>query len=134
MKLRLLGLTVAATLALAGCGSAPQLPDETDPGVQADTQHVADVVAADLKAKDEASSGPVGEWVCLALLLGRDHDALLASVNCAASYDGVPGTSGMAGPVRVEGTKVRYAADGAGYADSVHQMFGHELGDYYLDQ
>lgn len=128
------GAALLAALMLTGCGSSPALPDQADARVQAETQELALVVADDLEAKERAGGGPVGEWTCLALLLGHDGEAQLGSVNCSATYPGVEEPSGMAGPVRVEGAAVRYSQDGAGYADSVREMFGNQLADYYLDQ
>lgn len=129
-----IAIGLVASILLVGCGSAPRLPDENEPETKADAQRVADVVAADMEAKDKSAGGAEGTWLCLATLLGRDGDALLAAVNCTGTYPDAPDASGFAGPVRVEGTDVRYAKDGSGYAASVRDMFGKELGDYFLDQ
>lgn len=119
---------------LAGCAAEGALPDASDPANRDDAARVAAAVAADTRALEVSAGGPVGDWSCRATLWGRDGDALLADVHCTGHYSGEPEPSGFAGPVRLEAGQVRYAADGSGYADSVRELFGSELGDRYLDQ
>lgn len=121
----------ALLIGAGGCAErAPQLPDPADPVVVAEAEAVGTAVAASLVRRDRASGGAVGDWRCRATIWGHDGPARLAVVTCHATYDGI--RSGLSGPVRVDAAQVTFPVDGAGYADSLRDLWGEDLAEAYL--
>lgn len=114
-------LAVASTT-LAACGSAWTLPDRGR-GVVRDEEAR---VAALLESTGAVLGDPGGR--CRVRLLGTEGKTSYAWAKCSSKRFG-----GASMPVRVDGENVDQPEDGAGYADSVRDLFPDGLADEILD-
>ena len=111
-------LTAAA---LAGCSGETFEPLARTPEVAAEETRFA----ARLEQRARGT-GPVPDGGCAVRILRIDGPTTYAWSTCKfRDASGV--MSGVSGPVRVEGTDVRSPTDGAGYDDSVRELFPAEI-------
>lgn len=124
MRTAWFALTAAA---LAACSSETFEPPTRTPDIAAEERRVAALLEQPARG-----AGPVARGGCSVRILGIDRTTTYAWRNCEfRDPSGV--SSGVSGPVRVDGTVVRSPADGAGYDDSIRELFPVEMTDAILE-
>ena len=112
---------VLTASALAGCSGETFEPLARTPQVAAEETRVA----ARLEQRARGT-GPVPEGGCDVRILGIDGPTTYAWSTC--TFRDASGVwSGVSEPVRVKGTDVRSPTPGAGYDDSVRELFPAEM-------
>ena len=119
-------LTAAA---LAGCSGETFEPPARTPEVAAEETRVA----ARLEQHGRSTGFPHGvDGGCAVRILRIDGPVTYAWSTCMFR-DASGAWSGVSGPVRVEGTDVRSPTDGAGYDDTVRELFPAEIANAILE-
>ena len=112
---------------LAGCSGETFEPPARTPEIAAEEARVAALL--ELRAR---GPGPAPDGGCAVRILGIDGPTTYAWSTCEFR-DPAGVLSGVSVPVRVEGTDVRSPADGAGYDDSIRELFPTEMADAIFD-
>jgi hypothetical protein len=120
MARRIVVLVVLVAAAVRGCGESVDLPDRTDPAVEAEEARIAEV----LESTDDI-------WVpgpCEVRLLGQDGTTSYAWANCEGyEANDLPEKSGWGGPVRIDGDRVSQPRDGNLHGTDIREMFPPEI-------
>ena len=124
MKAR--GFVAAVSLVLisvSGCSSGPpELPDRADPAVQAEEARVVTVLSADRSVLGEPG-------VCTVRLLGQQAGASFVWALCQA----LESSHATSRPLRIDGSKVTKAGDGAANEPTLRKMFPEDLAEFVLN-
>ncbi len=111
---------------MSGCSESPyQLPDRNALDVQAEESRLAALLP------DVLLWGP---GTCKVRLLGTEGSSSFAWASCKMTPTVDVPSGAVSLPVRVDGDQVRQPVDGAGYADSVKDMFPRRLADAVLHE
>jgi hypothetical protein len=117
-------LAVSLSLAsVAGCSSRPPvLPDRASPEVRAEEARVAALLGSETSVVGARSA-------CEVRLLRQEAEASFVWATCEAVD---PPHGGMSAPMRVSGSDITVAADGAAFPQSLREMFPEDLADFVL--
>ena len=108
-------------LLLAGCSATVDLPERTD-AVRAEERRLAAVIEADQRSGFTGQPG-----ACDVRLLRQEGDTSWVWARC--TY----GEGGLSTAFRVRGPTVTAPRDGAGYADSIREVFPDDLAAMVLE-
>lgn len=113
-----------AVMAVVGGCAAPEIPDRTDPEVQAEEARLAEIIGAD----PSVLFGVPG--TCSVRLLRQVEETAFVWAHCES---GPPDNTGVSTPMRVVGSEVTVPGDGPKYEQDIRAMFPDDLIEIMLD-
>jgi hypothetical protein len=114
-----LAVSLLGAVGLSACGSGLMgydLPDRTDPDVQAREAELTPIISASQRGGD-----------CKVRMLGESDDASFVWADCFGA------SGGISAAMRVEGDDVLQPGDGSQYGDDVRRLFPSGLAHMILD-